>query len=167
MLHRIAIVAAIASSLAVTALADDKKISVLIVDGQNNHAWKQTTPHMKKWLEASGKFTVDVATSPARPQAPAKPKDPNDTQAKAKFEEDALAFAKAQLAYRKDMFNFLPAFDNYQVVVSNYNGDNWSDAAKAMLDNYVSSGKGGLVIVHAANNSFSGWKEYDLMIGMG
>ena len=45
-----------------------EKIKVLIVDGQNNHDWRSTTPHMKKWLEACGRFTVDVATTPARPQ---------------------------------------------------------------------------------------------------
>ena len=38
----------------------------LIVDGQNNHAWKDTTPVLKKLLEETGLFTVDVATSPAK-----------------------------------------------------------------------------------------------------
>ena len=38
----------------------------LIVDGQNNHAWKETTPVLKKLLEQTGLFTVDVATSPAK-----------------------------------------------------------------------------------------------------
>jgi type 1 glutamine amidotransferase len=37
---------------------------VLIVDGQNNHAWKETTPVLKKLLEGSGLFAVDVATTP-------------------------------------------------------------------------------------------------------
>ena len=36
----------------------------LIVDGQNNHDWKSTTPLLQKALESSGRFTVDVATSP-------------------------------------------------------------------------------------------------------
>nr|WP_321477425.1 ThuA domain-containing protein [uncultured Paludibaculum sp.] len=39
-------------------------IKVLIVDGQNNHSWKETTPVLKEILEASGRFQVDVATSP-------------------------------------------------------------------------------------------------------
>jgi len=42
------------------------QIKVLIVDGQNNHAWQQTTPVLKKMLEDSGKFTVDVATTPPK-----------------------------------------------------------------------------------------------------
>lgn len=41
-------------------------LKVLIVDGQNNHAWKETTPVLKKMLEDSKLFTVDVATSPAK-----------------------------------------------------------------------------------------------------
>ena len=47
----------------------DGKIKVLIIDGQNNHNWKATTPHLKKVLEDSGRFTVDVATSPAKVNA--------------------------------------------------------------------------------------------------
>jgi len=36
----------------------------LIVDGQCNHDWKATTPVLKRLLEETGLFTVDVATSP-------------------------------------------------------------------------------------------------------
>ena len=37
--------------------------SVLIVDGQNNHAWQKTSPLLKKYLEDTKLFTVDVATT--------------------------------------------------------------------------------------------------------
>ena len=43
-------------------------LKVLIIDGQNNHAWKETTPVLKKLLEESGRFTVDVATAPVKGQ---------------------------------------------------------------------------------------------------
>ncbi len=43
----------------------DKKLPVLIVDGQNNHNWKLTTPLIQATLEATGLFVIDVATSPA------------------------------------------------------------------------------------------------------
>jgi type 1 glutamine amidotransferase len=43
-------------------------LKALIVDGQNNHAWKETTPVLKRLLEESGRFTVDVATAPAKGQ---------------------------------------------------------------------------------------------------
>ena len=44
---------------------EKEKISVLIIDGQNNHKnWPETTPMMKKYLEETGLFKVDVATTP-------------------------------------------------------------------------------------------------------
>jgi uncharacterized protein len=39
-------------------------IKALIVDGQNNHDWKGTTPVLKKILEETQLFAVDVATTP-------------------------------------------------------------------------------------------------------
>ena len=41
-------------------------MKALIVDGQNNHDWKATTPVLKRLLEETDLFTVDVATSPAK-----------------------------------------------------------------------------------------------------
>lgn len=41
-------------------------LKALIVDGQNNHEWRETTPVLKRILEESGRFQVDVATSPAK-----------------------------------------------------------------------------------------------------
>src|SRR5687768_1904426 len=39
-------------------------MKALIVDGQNNHSvWPQTTKMMKRYLEATGLFTVDIATT--------------------------------------------------------------------------------------------------------
>ena len=111
----------------------DAKIKALIVDGQNNHNWKATTPLLKKMLEETGMFRVEVATSPAR---------------------------------GKDMATFEPRFSDYQVVVSNYNGDEWSEKTKQAFVDYVKGG-GGLVVVHAANNSFPKWAEYNEMIGLG
>lgn len=44
-------------------------LTLLIVDGQNNHAnWPETTQLMKQALEESGLFTVDVVTH--APQGP-------------------------------------------------------------------------------------------------
>ena len=41
-------------------------IKALIVDGQNNHDWRASTPHLKRVLEATGLFTVEVATAPGK-----------------------------------------------------------------------------------------------------
>ncbi len=114
----------------------DEKIKVLIIDGQNNHKWQETTPILKKQLEDTDRFTVDVATSP--PQGK-----------------------------KEEMAKFRPDLAKYQVVVSNYNGERWSLDLNADLDILLSEGKIGFVVVHAANNAFGGWKEYNQMIGMG
>jgi uncharacterized protein len=108
-------------------------MKALIVDGQNNHDYKTTTPHLKKLLEETGLFTVDVATSPAA---------------------------------KGDIKSFRPKFADYKVVISNYNGEPWSDETKADFENYVKSG-GGFVSVHAADNSFPEWPAYNEMIGLG
>jgi type 1 glutamine amidotransferase len=42
------------------------RYKALIVDGQNGHDWKSTTPVLKKLLEETGLFAVDVATSPPK-----------------------------------------------------------------------------------------------------
>lgn len=151
-------------------LAQDRqpggKIRVLIIDGQNNHNWKATTPFMKQVLEESGRFTVDVATSPQKPAAPAKPKS-KDEKDLAKYQEALAKFATAQKAYKDELAKFRPSLDKCQVVLSNYNGDMWSKEFQQDFDAWLKNAKGGLVIVHAANNSFGSWNEYNLMIGMG
>ncbi len=43
---------------------ENEKLRVLIIDGQNNHDWKTTTPLLKNALEHARIFKVDVATSP-------------------------------------------------------------------------------------------------------
>lgn len=113
-----------------------KPIRVLLIDGQNNHAWQSTTPILKQELESCGRFTVEVSTTP-----PAK--------------SPAEAWA-----------NWHPKFADYGVVVSNYNGDLWPEAVRSEFENYVKDG-GGLVVVHAADNSFPEWLEFNRMIGLG
>lgn len=41
-------------------------VRALIVDGQNNHKWQETSPVLKRLLEETGMFTVDVATTPPK-----------------------------------------------------------------------------------------------------
>ncbi len=61
---------------------------------------------------------------------------------------------------------FEPAFSSYDVVVSNYNGSPWPEPTRAAFVEYMSNG-GGLVVVHAADNAFPEWSEYNQMIGLG
>jgi type 1 glutamine amidotransferase len=108
------------------------RLKVLIIDGQNNHDWRATTPVLKAALEESGRFTADVVTSP----------------------QD------------KDWSKFRPPFSQYDVVVSNYHGEPWPEAVRKEFEDYVRGG-GGFVSVHAADNSFPQWLEYNKMIGVG
>lgn len=65
-----------------------------------------------------------------------------------------------------DMNTFNPDFSKYKLVVIDYNGDSWNEKTNKAFVDYVSNG-GGVVIYHAANNSFPGWKEYNEMTGLG
>jgi type 1 glutamine amidotransferase len=159
--------AIILSLCALPAFADEPKIKVLIVDGQNNHNWRATTPVMKKWLESCGRFTVEVATAPTAPGMPQKPKPDAGDEAKQKYEAALARYKDERELYQTQMAAFRPPFGQFDVVVSNYNGESWPAETNAALEDALKSGKIGLVIVHAANNSFDGWKEYNRMIGMG
>jgi type 1 glutamine amidotransferase len=114
----------------------DDKIRVLIIDGQNNHNWQAMTPPMKDDLVQSGRFTVEVATTPPG-KAPAE-------------------------AWKE----FHPDFSKYDVVLSNYNGEPWPESVQKALESYVAGG-GGLAVIHAANNAFEAWPEWNKMIGLG
>jgi type 1 glutamine amidotransferase len=119
--------------IAWAAMVHAAPLKVLIVDGQNNHDWKRTTPELKKILEDSGLFAVDVATSPPK---------------------------------GGDMATFKPDFAAYKVIVSNYNGEPWAKETQTAFEKYVREG-GGFVSVHAADNAFPEWKEYNEMIAVG
>ena len=66
----------------------------------------------------------------------------------------------------EDFSNFHPDWSHYQAIVMNYDGPSWPDDLRASFEKYVSDG-GGLVIVHAANNSFPAWTAYNEMTGIG
>jgi type 1 glutamine amidotransferase len=59
-----------------------------------------------------------------------------------------------------------PDFSQYDVVVSNYNGVLWPDSVREAFERFVRDG-GGFVSIHAADNAFAQWDEYNRMIGVG
>lgn len=65
-----------------------------------------------------------------------------------------------------DFSNFEPKLGDYKAIVMNYDGPDWPADLRARFEKYVSGG-GGLVIVHAADNSFPNWPAYNEMIGIG
>jgi uncharacterized protein len=57
------------------------------------------------------------------------------------------------------------ALTEYQLIFSDYNGPHWSDDANANFESAVAGGTG-LVVMHAADNAFRGWVEYEKMVGL-
>ena len=49
---------------ALSASTDAAALKALIVNGQNNHGWKTSSPVLKQILDQTGLFKVDIATSP-------------------------------------------------------------------------------------------------------
>ena len=112
-------------------------IRVMLLDGANNHDWKATSPVIKRILDEAALFTTTTVT-----------------------------------VDNADLNAFRPDWSQYDVVVLNYNtgigGDapEWLPETKRSFERYVSNG-GGLVSVHAADNGFAKWPEFNEMIGVG
>ncbi len=65
-----------------------------------------------------------------------------------------------------NMAEFAVDFAPYQLVLLDYNGDDWAEPMKKDFLEFVRSG-GGLVVYHAADNAFPGWKKFNQIIGLG
>jgi hypothetical protein len=147
--------------LTLTGLAQNgtKTIRTLIIDGQNNHEhWPKISYMMKQYLEATGKFSVELKRTyytwngadliPAFPIPGA---------------ENTIALAKP----RADS-SYSPDFSRYDLVICNFgwNAAPWPAATQTAFEQFMAKG-GGLVVIHAADNSFPNWPAYNKMIGLG
>jgi len=65
-----------------------------------------------------------------------------------------------------DFSGFKPDFAKYQVVVMDYDGDDWPAATRESFSRFITRG-GGLVSFHATDNAFPSWVEFNEMIGVG
>ena len=149
--------------------AEPAKLKCLIIDGQNNHKWQETTPVLKAILEHSGVFSVDVTTTPpAAPKPPQLPKNatPEQKTAHAAALEAFRKNAGGKAAAKPAWAQWQPKFSDYGVIVSNYNGDAWPKELHDALVSYVKNG-GGFVSYHAADNAFGDQADYNEMIGLG
>jgi len=113
------------------------QVPVLLIDGQNNHDWQHSTPLLKKILEATGLFTVEVLTTP--------PKGGDFSGFHPQFER------------------FKAVISNYN---DSGGGSVWPADVQAAFERYVKGG-GGFISYHAADNAFPDWPAYNLMIGIG
>jgi hypothetical protein len=138
-----------------------EKIKALIVDGQNNHkVWPKSTVMMKQYLEATGLFEVEVARTRFIWSA----------EREAAFLPLAGAGAGPNEVVKEPQLDpdFKPNFAKYAVVISNFGwkAADWPEATQRAFEEYVAGG-GGFVSVHAANNSWGSWTEFNKMIGVG
>ncbi|WP_442511931.1 PVC-type heme-binding CxxCH protein [Novipirellula sp. SH528] len=147
-------------------------IRVLIVDGRNNHAWQGTSTALRSMLLQTGAFSVDVTTAPnsysaRRPQRPAK--DASEQEV-ADYDASLKVWQTAERNYETSLDRqweqWRPNFSDFDVVIDNYNGPDWPVEVKADLVQFVQGG-GGLIVLHAANNCFANWDEFNRMIGLG
>ena len=163
-MKRILTLTLVLASLAVggnelAAQESETPIRVLIVDGQNNHGdWPKITAMMQDYLEQTGKFSVEVARTKYL------------WQGKKWLDEYGLDDGREYQQVDKAVPDpdFKPNFANYDVVISNFGfgAAPWPEETKTAFVNFVNNG-GGFVSVHAADNSFPKWREYNEMIGLG
>lgn len=66
----------------------------------------------------------------------------------------------------EDMTDFVIDFSPYDLVILDYNGDAWSEEVNSEFLKFVKNG-GGVVVYHAADNSFPDWKEYNEICALG
>ena len=136
-----------------------EKLKALIVDGQNNHlVWPKSTIMMQRYLEETGLFEVDVAR----------------THYVWKAEREAAWLPLAKVGESEKVKepqpdpNFKPDFAKYAVVISNFGwkAADWPEETRRAFEKYMAGG-GGFVSVHAADNSWAEWPEFNQMIGLG
>ncbi|WP_235296953.1 ThuA domain-containing protein [Portibacter marinus] len=150
---------------------ENDQLKALIIDGQNNHGvFPMTTVMMKDYLEETGLFEVDIERTKYIYQGPHHNEiegvdsiqqlvDMYPIESEKEFEHTSKPQSDS---------DYHPNFSKYDVVICNF-GWQTADWPKQTQDDFVKYMKsgGGLVIIHAANNAFGDWDEYNKMIGLG
>lgn len=120
--------------------AERSPLRILLIDGENPyHDWETTTPVLQAILRRGGgdRFIVDRVTIRTTGEGEAKRSD------------------------------WRPTFAGYDAVLSNYNSQVLPpEETQRAFEKFVADG-GGLVVVHAADNSFAQWPAYNEMCGLG
>jgi type 1 glutamine amidotransferase len=115
----------------------EAQVSVLIVDGINNHDWRAGTEGIQSILKDAGGFGVDVNT----------------------------VTVETLPDWHPDFGKYSVVISNFNGGHTE-TGLEWPERLQKSLEAYVSGG-GGLVVFHAANNAFPRWRAYNEMIGLG
>ncbi len=141
------------------ASTSNTKLKALIIDGQNNHdQWPKITFMLKHYLEETGLFAADVKRTAYTWKGEAYLAD---------FSVEGVENTQIVEQPKSDP-NYAPDFSTYDVVICNFgwNAAPWPNETQKSFEAYMENG-GGLVVFHAADNSFPEWPAYNLMIGLG
>ncbi len=152
-----------------TATSEPVKLKALIIDGQNNHyVWPKTTMMMKGYLEETGLFDVSIHRmdsvwlgikyNKSRPE-------PYTSFIK-RYPLDSTAYGISHDPIATSGFSI--DFEPYDVIISNLGASSplWPAETRKDFESYMAGG-GGFVVVHAANNPWGEWSEFNRMIGLG
>jgi len=146
-----------------------QKLKVLIIDGQNNHyIWPKSTQMMKSYLEQTDLFDVDIYRTDTIWLGFKYDESRPGTLEKyiTEFPLDSSAhFISAEPVKSSDIN---VNFNKYDLIVSNFGEQvaNLPESTRRKIEKYMKNG-GGLVVVHAANNAWADWAEFNKMIGLG
>jgi uncharacterized protein len=121
------------SATGVSSAADVMK--VVILTGNNNHQWSETTPVLKRGLEQTGRFKVDVIQEPEE--------------------------LTAKLLSRCEVL--LSNWNNWRGRKGKEPAA-WSDQLRKAYVAFVKNG-GGHVMIHAGSSSFFDWPDYQKICG--
>ena len=149
----------------------ETKLKALIIDGQSNHGvWPKTTMMMKDYLEQTGLFEVAISRTATTWQGPHYDKSIGLDSIEMLLSMYPLESGTETRAVKEPEPDpdYSPNFDEYDVVISNFGwkATPWSETTQQKFEKYMADG-GGLVIVHAANNSWGDWPAYNKMIAIG
>lgn len=160
----------LSAGLLFSSLAEEEKLNVLLLSGRNNHDWKRTSEKLVATLEASSRFSVTVSNAPeaypeSRPRITGKESEAEAAKISKALKEWEAANRTHEDSLADEWAAWRPDFASADVVVNNYNGPDWPTEVKTAFVDYVRGG-GGLVNVHAANNAFHNWPEFNEMLGL-
>lgn len=137
---------------------EQPKIKTLIIDGQNNHGqWPKISYMLKKYMVDTKLFSVDLDRTAYT------------WKGEKYIQEYALnkKHTEALKEPKKDP-NYAPNFSDYDLVICNFGwkAASWPEKTQKAFEEFIENG-GGLVVFHAADNSFPEWLAYNKMIGLG
>ena len=118
----------------VSSAAQDAPIRVLLLSGQNNHNWRETTPVLKRLCEDTGRFKVDICEQPEKLTA--------------ETLRPYSVIVSNWNSFSSDPRNPMAA---------------WPEKTREAYLDFVRNGKGH-VVIHAGSSSFYEWPEYQKLI---